>query len=176
MQELQKWHDYDPFHEDDYRQLPFCVVTRRTVAAPPDAVFDVLKNIDAWPRWVKAIRHGAWTSPEPHGVGSTRMITMKNGIEIDERFVVWKPNKAMGFVVVRATVPQLRSFGELYEITPHPRGCIVQWTFSVDAKPWWLRWMLRSSWMLFYLALGSVLNGLKRVVERTQLPPSTQDS
>ena len=41
------------------------------IAAPPDAVFAVIADYSQGPTWQRNMTSARWTSPEPHGVGST---------------------------------------------------------------------------------------------------------
>lgn len=160
------WHAYKTFDESFYHNAPFRVVLTMPVNASMEQAFATLENGDLWPRWIAAIRGVEWTSELPLKKNATRVVTMKNGAKIDERFIVWEQNKRMGFTVVRATIPKIESFGELYELRPTADGCEIEWTFALRMQN--RRWgaLLRLSKPLFYVSLRSVLQKFTEVAER----------
>ena len=50
------------------------------LAVTPDEIWEVLADAEAWPHWASVITNVIWTSPEPHGVGTTRVVDMRGGI------------------------------------------------------------------------------------------------
>lgn len=160
------WYTYEEFDEDFYRDAPFRIVLTMPVNASPESAFATLENGDLWPRWIAALRQVEWTSELPLKKNATRIVTMKNGAKIDERFIVWEQNKRMGFTVVRATIPKIRKFGELYELTPTATGSEIRWTFVVQMQNRALQLLLRSAWPLFYVSLRSVLRKYAEVAEK----------
>lgn len=54
---------------------------RNTVdlAITPEQLFEVLADPQAWPRWATVITKVTWTSPEPFGAGTTRIVEMRGG-------------------------------------------------------------------------------------------------
>ena len=66
--------------------------------ASPQRVFEILADVDTWPRWFKGMNKAEWTSPEPHGVGSTRCVyLMGKVLRVDETFLAWDPGKHFAF-------------------------------------------------------------------------------
>lgn len=72
---------------------------RNTVdlAITPEQLFEVLADPQAWPRWATVITKVTWTSPEPFGAGTTRIVEMRGGIVGDEEFISWEPFTRMAF-------------------------------------------------------------------------------
>jgi hypothetical protein len=50
--------------------MPTAIITT-DIDAPPDAVFAVIADYSRGPEWQRNMTSARWTSPEPHGVGST---------------------------------------------------------------------------------------------------------
>lgn len=50
------------------------------LAITPEQLFEVLADAESWPHWAAVITKVAWTSPEPRGVGATRVVDMRGGI------------------------------------------------------------------------------------------------
>lgn len=45
-----------------------------------------------------------WTSPAPHGLGSTRRVMLKL-LSVDERFVAWEPGRRYSFSIDAISLP-----------------------------------------------------------------------
>lgn len=104
------------------------------LAITPTQLWEVLDDADAWPRWASVITHVEWTSPEPHGVGTTRTVTMRGGLVGDEEFLLWEPGERMAFRFNAASTKAIRAFAELYTIDPTPEGCRLTWTLAQEAQ------------------------------------------
>jgi hypothetical protein len=50
------------------------------LAITPEQLFEVLSDAETWPHWAPVITKVTWTSPEPRGVGTTRIVEMRGGI------------------------------------------------------------------------------------------------
>ena len=100
-------------------QLKF--VKEVEINASPGEVFNVLADADAWPRFLKDVIRTEWTSPEPHGVDSTRTIVLK-GMTARERFIAWEPGKRFTFCIVEVTTPLARALCEDYRLEPTVGG------------------------------------------------------
>ncbi|MDT5174686.1 MAG: hypothetical protein QOG37_1937, partial [Mycobacterium sp.] len=61
------------------------------LAITPEQLFEVLADAEAWPRWAKVITKVTWTSSEPRGIGTTRVVEMRGGIVGNEEFIAWEP-------------------------------------------------------------------------------------
>jgi carbon monoxide dehydrogenase subunit G len=102
------------------------------VALSPDELFGVLARADTWPRWAKVIKHVEYTSPEPHGVGTTRVVTMTGGMVGDEEFLAWEPGRRMAFRFNTSATKTLRAFLEDYRLEPIAGGTRLTWELGMD--------------------------------------------
>ena len=66
---------------------PFRFVSTVDLAITPEQVWEVLDDAESWPHWATVITKVTWTSPEPHGVGTTRVVNMRGGIVGDEEYL-----------------------------------------------------------------------------------------
>ena len=57
----------------------------------------MLDDAESWPHWATVITKVTWTSPEPRGVGTTRVVNMRGGITGDEEYLAWEPHAHMAF-------------------------------------------------------------------------------
>jgi Polyketide cyclase / dehydrase and lipid transport len=76
---------------------PFRFRNSADLAITPEQLFEVLADAESWPRWATVITKVTWTSPEPRGVGATRIVEMRGGIVGDEDFLSWEPFTHMAF-------------------------------------------------------------------------------
>ena len=77
---------------------PFRFVSTVELAITPEQVFEVLDDAESWPQWATAITKVTWTSPPPHGVGTTRTVDMRGGIVGDagHSLASWGPTRLRG--------------------------------------------------------------------------------
>lgn len=66
--------------------------------APPATVFAIFDDEQSWPKWFRAIRKVVWTSNRPHGVGSTRTVSLSTAT-LYEYFFRWEQDRRCSFYV-----------------------------------------------------------------------------
>jgi hypothetical protein len=71
-----------------------------------------------------------WTSPEPRGVGTTRVVEMRGGIVGDEEFIAWEPFTRMAFRFNECSTQSVAAFAEDYRVEVIPGGCRLTWTMA----------------------------------------------
>jgi uncharacterized protein YndB with AHSA1/START domain len=76
---------------------PFRFVSTVDLTITPEQVFEVLDDAQSWPQWATVITKVTWTSPQPHGVGTTHTVDMRGGIVGHEQFLAWEPHSHMAF-------------------------------------------------------------------------------
>jgi uncharacterized protein YndB with AHSA1/START domain len=108
----------------------FRFVNSVDLAISPQQVFEVLADAEAWPRWASVITKVTWTSPEPRGVGATRIVDMLGGITGDEEYLIWEPFSRMAFRFNRCSTRAVAAFAEDYRIEAVPGGCRLTWTLA----------------------------------------------
>jgi carbon monoxide dehydrogenase subunit G len=102
-----------------------------TCRSPPEQAFEVLDDAESWPHWATAITKVTWTSPQPHGVGTTRTVDMRGDIVGDEEFLAWEPHSHMAFRFNQASTGAIAAFAEDYRIVPTPSGCDLTWVMAM---------------------------------------------
>lgn len=100
------------------------------LAITPEQLFEVLADAESWPRWAKVITKVTWTSPEPRGVGTTRVVEMRGGIVGDEEFIAWEPFTHMAFRFNECSTKAVAAFAEDYRVQVIPGGCRLTWTMA----------------------------------------------
>jgi len=109
---------------------PFRFHNSVDLAITPEQLFEVLGDAEAWPRWAKAITKVTWTSPEPRGVGTTRIVNMHGGLVGDEEFLAWEPFTRMAFRFNECSTRAVAAFAEDYRVEVIPGGCRLTWTMA----------------------------------------------
>jgi carbon monoxide dehydrogenase subunit G len=110
---------------------PFRFVSTVDLAISPEQVWEVLDDAESWPHWATAITKVTWTSPQPHGVGTTRVVNMRGGITGDEQYLVWDPFSHMAFRFNEASTGSIAAFAEDYRIVQTPTGCHLTWVMAM---------------------------------------------
>jgi carbon monoxide dehydrogenase subunit G len=109
---------------------PFRFRNSVDLAITPEQVFEVLADAESWPRWASVITKVTWTSPEPRGVGTTRIVEMRGGIVGDEEFLAWEPFTHMAFRFNECSTRSVAAFAEDYRVEVIPGGCRLTWTMA----------------------------------------------
>lgn len=105
----------------------------RTMEVSASQLFLAFEDGAAWSKWVPVIKHVAWTSPKPYGVGTTRTVTLLGGMRMNERFWAWEQNRHMGFVVTESSSSMTRALIESYEVTSlGDRRCSLRWRMAME--------------------------------------------
>lgn len=110
---------------------PFRFVSTVDLAITPEQLFEVLGDARSWPQWATVITNVEWTSPQPHGVGTTRTVTMRGGIVGHEEFLAWEPLRHMAFRFNEASSSSIAAFAEDYRVVPTAQGCHLTWVMAM---------------------------------------------
>lgn len=135
------------------------------LAVTPDEAFEVLADAQAWPHWASVITNVRFTSPEPYGVGTTRIVDMRGGIIGDEEFLAWEPGRHMAFRFNESSTSTLAAFVEDYRIEPTTGGCRLTWTL-VNRLTGPARLFSPVSAPLMNLAFRRFLSNLRRYTDK----------
>ena len=127
--------DLQPVDAGFFESAPRRFVCTEVVRRPPEAVFAAVAEDPAgWGDWYPGFDHsGHWTSDQHGGVGSRRTVRMAR-VTYEETILEWDPPHRFSFRVDRASTPLANAFGEVYAVTPHEAGSVVQWTLAIDPK------------------------------------------
>ena len=116
-----------------FNSPPAEVVTAKTLDCSAERVFEVLADPPGWPQWFDGMKSGAWTSPAPFGVGSTRRMGLAS-TTVDETFLAWEPGVRFTFRLDAMGLPIVRAMAEDWRIESlGPKSCRV--TYRVAYEP-----------------------------------------
>ena len=86
--------------------------------APPERVFDVIVDDDMG-TWLRDFVEMKWMSVKKHAVDATRIVRLKGGLAVKERFLAWERGKHVAFTIEAISVPGVvRSMVEDFRIEP----------------------------------------------------------
>jgi carbon monoxide dehydrogenase subunit G len=114
-------------------KAPFVFRNSVELAITPEQLFEVLADAESWPRWAPVITKVTWTSPEPRGVGTTRIVEMRGGLRAlvgSEEFLAWEPFSHMAFRFNECSTRAVAAFAEDYRVEVIPGGCRLTWTMA----------------------------------------------
>ena len=103
-----------------FATAPWRFINAVELPASAAEVFGVFEDGAQWPLWFKGIRRVIWTSPKPHGVGTTRTVELDT-LTVYERFFRWQSGERFSFDLTAATAPIFRALAEDYADLPHVR-------------------------------------------------------
>jgi hypothetical protein len=127
-----------PVDIDFFQSAPVRFVNEIELAASAADVFAIFEEAEAWPQWFPEIVNVEWTTPRPHGVGTTRTVKL-NTVTVYESFFVWEQDKHFAFYFTQMSLPLVRAFAEDYrlEALEHNR---CKFIYTVCFEPtFWLR-------------------------------------
>jgi len=110
---------------------PYRFVSTVDLAITPEQLWEVLDDAESWPHWATVITKVTWTSPQPHGVGTTRVVNMRGGIVGDEEYLAWEPYSHLAFRFNEASTGSIAAFAEDYRIEPTANGCHLTWVMAM---------------------------------------------
>ena len=147
------------------QSAPFRFSNSVDLAITPEQLFEVLADADSWPRWAKVITGVTWTSPEPYGVGTTRVVDMRGGLTGDEEFLAWEPYTYLAFRFNSCSNTAVAAFAEEYRVVETPGGCRLTWTLAQKPNgP--ARWGLVLGGPLMNLSFKWFLANLRRYTDK----------
>jgi hypothetical protein len=150
-------------HEDlsFLARAPFHQVHRGLVALSVDRVFAGLAaRPEGWPAWFSLARECHYEGAPPHGVGTSRLLSMRGGIRARERLLAWDDNERFAYRVEELNIPGIRVFVEEWTLAPlagNQTG--LQWTLAADCgKPVTL--LLRAARIPMNRVFGTAIRGM----------------
>jgi len=129
---VKRMYPCEPVGVEFINEAPYRVVNRIDLPILSSQLFDVLTDVDAWPRWFPVITRAEWIGDAPRGVGSTRTVVMRGDVVATEQFLAWKPHSQLVFRFNECSNPNVRASAEEYRIEQTDKGCRLTWTMAQD--------------------------------------------
>lgn len=130
------WFKAAPVDETFFQTAPVRLADTFEIGLPASEVWAQLTSEKPL-HWCRVIDDVTWTSPPPHGVGSTRTVTaLRGGNVLREHFFRWEEGRRKSFYVVEASGPPTRRFAEDYLVEPRGEdACSFTWTIAYGPHP-----------------------------------------
>lgn len=128
------WFNMKPSDSSFVESAPHRIAVVEFIDAPPERVFDIFANAEGQNEWMHDFKECRWTSPEPHGVGTTREIELKV-ITVKERFLIWERGKRLMFSVDAGTVPLVTQMLEDIRLEPQFDGKSTRLVWHIHYAP-----------------------------------------
>ena len=107
----------------------------RLVPAPPERVFDVLADHDAWTRWFVDFRKASVTGDTREGLGTRRRVWV-GPMVLDERFIAWERGRRFSFTMLESNLPILSAMVEDWRLASVEGGTRVDYAVGFDLPGW----------------------------------------
>ncbi len=135
---------------------------RRTmqIAAPPDVVWELLADVEGWPRWTASMERIDLLEPGPLQVGSRAMVKQPKGRPMEWTVTVLEPGRNFTWQASSGGM----TFTGGHELTPTDQGVEALLTFALSGPLAWLGALLAGGRVRRYVDLEA--EGLKRAAER----------
>jgi hypothetical protein len=115
------WFDVEAVPLSFTERAPFRFENEAVIRASPERVFAIVATGERQIDWFKDFVDNRWTSPEPHGVGSTREVELK-ALTVKERFLAWEPGRRLSFHIYGITLPLVTAMVEDLRFEPAKDG------------------------------------------------------
>jgi hypothetical protein len=135
--------------------------SRRSIDLPiaPHQLWEVLTDVEAWPKWSGIITKATWISPAPHRVGSTRSIDVVGGFSGTEEILVWSPPHHLAFRIIESSRQATGASAEEYRIETLEHGCRLTWTTARRPR-------VAPSWLARTLAKPLIARSSRRALKK----------
>jgi uncharacterized protein YndB with AHSA1/START domain len=104
------------------------------LSAPPDKVWQLIKDFDGWQNWHPVVASTEITSGKGNTHGTVRVLTTKDGAKITEKLIHYQP-KALSYTYQITDSPlPVTDYVSTIQVKPAKGGSVVGWTSHFKAK------------------------------------------
>jgi len=116
-------------------RAPIVLRAETSVAASPETVWPALADASAWVEWFTGMKAAHYTSPAPHGVGSTRSVRVL-ALEADETILAFDVGKRFAFRVDSTNLPLFAALVEVVTLEAVGSATRVVYRQALEPKGW----------------------------------------
>lgn len=125
-------HGLRPVGLDFTETAPLRLVCAAHAAAAPAEVYRALADdVEAWPRWFRAV---TWARPVEREGRAGREVRLWGGCRFTETVMAAEPVTRYAYRADETNAPGLRALLEDWLLIPAGSGTIVRWTLAADAS------------------------------------------
>jgi carbon monoxide dehydrogenase subunit G len=104
------------------------------LSAPPDKVWELIKDFDSWQNWHPAVAGTEITSGKGNTHGTVRVLTTKDGAKITERLDRYQPKIfSYTYRITDSPLP-VTDYVSTLQVKASKGGSIVMWSSHFKAK------------------------------------------
>jgi hypothetical protein len=130
------WFPLDPCELDFCGRSPRRIVNEAVLPLDAARAFELIASGEELGAWLQDFVSCTWTSPAPHGVGSTRDVKLQL-LSVTERFIAWQPGERLAFTMTGTTLPVFSRALEDMQLTAlAPDRTRLRWTVHYDVPAW----------------------------------------
>lgn len=118
-------------------RAPIVIREVATLDASAERVWPALAEATVWTEWFPGMKEARFTSREPHGVGSTRVVQVAT-LKVNEEVLAFDENERFAFRVCDANLPMIAAMVEVVTLAPAGEGTLVTYQQAVELH-WWAK-------------------------------------
>lgn len=107
---------------------------RVELAAPPEKVWELIKDFDGWQNWHPAIASTEITSGKGNAHGTVRVLTTKDGAKITERLEHYQPKNFLYTYRIMDSPLPITDYVSTIQVKAAKDGSVVTWSSRFKAK------------------------------------------
>jgi carbon monoxide dehydrogenase subunit G len=104
------------------------------LSAPPDKVWELIKDFDGWQNWHPVIASTEITSGKVNAHGTVRVLTTKDGAKITERLEHYQPKNFLYTYRIMDSPLPVTDYLSTIQVKAAKGGSVVTWSSHFKAK------------------------------------------
>jgi uncharacterized protein YndB with AHSA1/START domain len=104
------------------------------LSAPPDKVWDAIKDFDGWQNWHPVVASTEITSGKGNTHGTVRVLTTKDGAKITERLEHYQPKNFLYTYRIMDSPLPVTDYLSTIQVKGNKGGSVVTWVSHFKAK------------------------------------------
>jgi uncharacterized protein YndB with AHSA1/START domain len=104
------------------------------LSAPPEKVWELIKDFDGWQNWHPAIASTEITSGKGNTHGTVRVLTTKDGAKITERLEHYQPKNFLYTYRITDSPLPVTDYLSTIQVKANKGGSVVHWSSHFKAK------------------------------------------
>jgi carbon monoxide dehydrogenase subunit G len=104
------------------------------LSAPPDKVWELIKDFDGWQNWHPAVASTEITSGKGNAHGTVRVLTLKDGGKITERLEHYQPKNFLYTYRIMDSPLPVTDYLSTIQVKAAKGGSVVNWSSHFKAK------------------------------------------
>ncbi|WP_179468138.1 SRPBCC family protein [Mycolicibacterium vinylchloridicum] len=130
---MTRWYPLEAVDAGFFASAPYVFRYQKPFAAAPEQVWESLASADSAAAWGRTVKEVSFTSPPPHGVGTTRE-SVALGARGRSRYFRWDVDKGYSMYVYESTAPVFTRYAEDFVLQPSGDSTLFTFTVAIEPK------------------------------------------